>query len=623
MAHGSLIPALTIWRDYSLPPYKDLTWSLTHLQSICLLAMLAILLSYIQTRLWIITRAVLIRILHPIRLSDSDKSSIERLSQPRALKRLFSKKVTLRDGPMTSISPWFGLASLCNTLLFIALGAAIPFLLTGGPGPSRVRAKHTNQCQGLPEFSPHNIEMAEYVYAQCLLGGLDESGDCGVDSGIVPVRPKLDFTSVPDDCPFPEVQCLINSESHDLRYFCENDTRYPECEGQTLVTRVAYHDVTPSDYGLNVDRRIRQSHRLTCAPIRTDRYIVPYFQIYNQTAFWLGYRDGSYNPRSTHDVWATDHIGHRSIWGEVNRIKYLRDGTLVRQDNRTGLGPWEVRSTRLYQMFIYPVLVPRQPHMGSVYVNVNPNLNRENGDAFVTMLMYGQNLPYYDKGDTIIWLSSRERLLGSPDVTITYTLGCFEQYRLCFGKDCAEWSNSLDALHNISDILHSSSTLDTKSMGEFLDVYTLLVQLSSVRNYLSYRHREEVTLRSLMHKAPALEAKFNQIAQWGWEVTSWFEISFLMTKFNLMGGVAGELRSPYPFHATYHYNSTDWICNKLLFQYDNHVNVDVVRLLGTLSALLCLWLVSVLKHGVPIPISRYVRRFSAILKWDRGTGVFC
>ncbi|KAL2785976.1 hypothetical protein BJX66DRAFT_342594 [Aspergillus keveii] len=143
-----------IWRDYSLPRHHELVWTWTTPQLLCVLALLAALLAFAQQRWWVITRYILIKILHPIRLADSDKTSIDNLTQGRALKALLFKQNTT----VVSISPWFGTVSLFNFLLFLAIGATLPHFLTGGgPGPARVVSQATSDCRGFLEFSPNVV----------------------------------------------------------------------------------------------------------------------------------------------------------------------------------------------------------------------------------------------------------------------------------------------------------------------------------------------------------------------------------------------------------------------------------------------------------------------------------
>src|SRR5271168_4581129 len=51
-----------------------------------------------------------------------------------------------------------------------------------------------------------------------------------------------------------------------------------------------------SDYGLNADWNIRQSHSLTCSPVK-----VRWFQLLyaNTTVFWIGYPPGQFNMSET------------------------------------------------------------------------------------------------------------------------------------------------------------------------------------------------------------------------------------------------------------------------------------------------------------------------------------
>jgi hypothetical protein len=101
---------------------------MTTAQLLCLLALLAALLAYTQTRWWIITRYVLIKLLHPIRLSDTDETSFDNLAQGEALLSLLSKGRRRRAATSeTFMSPWFGIVSLFDVLVFLAAGPRSSF----------------------------------------------------------------------------------------------------------------------------------------------------------------------------------------------------------------------------------------------------------------------------------------------------------------------------------------------------------------------------------------------------------------------------------------------------------------------------------------------------------------
>src|SRR5271170_5620732 len=106
-----------VWRNFDLQGYQSLVLTLTSNQALALLAFVGALLAYTQTRLWIISRYLLIRILRPVQLTDDeDTSSLWRLSQVKAIRSLVTRDRRQTGNSMTTISPWFGIASLFNML---------------------------------------------------------------------------------------------------------------------------------------------------------------------------------------------------------------------------------------------------------------------------------------------------------------------------------------------------------------------------------------------------------------------------------------------------------------------------------------------------------------------------
>jgi hypothetical protein len=162
MAQTSLTPYQYVWRDYSQPPYQSLILTLNTYENLLLLAFLSAFIAYTQTRWWIITRYLIVRILRPVQLPDPEAAaSLHNLSQAKAIKLLIFREKRRDNDSMISVSPVFGAASIFNILLFIVLGTIIPYYLTGGSGPARVRPQTTNLCDGFEAYSVDAMELAQ------------------------------------------------------------------------------------------------------------------------------------------------------------------------------------------------------------------------------------------------------------------------------------------------------------------------------------------------------------------------------------------------------------------------------------------------------------------------------
>src|SRR5437763_17104640 len=93
-----------IWRDFTQPSYQYLVLTLNGYQVLLLLAFVSAIIAYTQTRWWIITRYLLIRLLRPVQLPDAEEStSLHHLSQAKAITVLISREKRPNNGLMTTI----------------------------------------------------------------------------------------------------------------------------------------------------------------------------------------------------------------------------------------------------------------------------------------------------------------------------------------------------------------------------------------------------------------------------------------------------------------------------------------------------------------------------------------
>ena len=258
-------------------------------QALTLLAFLGTSIAYIQTRWWIINRYLLIRILRPIQLPNADEAaSLHHLSQTNAVMLLvFAKKKRDNDG-MTSVSPWFGASSLFTALLFLILGALIPYYLTGGSRTPTVQTRASDTCDGLHNYSPNAIQLAHPLYAQCQANVSANKGACNFNTPLVDTRPQLKIT-LDSRCPFEEGNCHIFKPTQGIwkDVWCKNDND-STCNIYNKALIIEHPNATPSDYGLNSDGNILKSHRVTCAPVNVEKFRVAEGDR-NATVFWVGY----------------------------------------------------------------------------------------------------------------------------------------------------------------------------------------------------------------------------------------------------------------------------------------------------------------------------------------------
>jgi hypothetical protein len=525
------------------------------------------LIAYTQTKWWIITRYLLIRILRPVQLPDSgEATSLHRLSQAKAIKLLILKEKRQDNHSMISVSPFFGAASIFNILLFIVLGTITPYYLTDGSGPATVRSQTTDSCNGFEAYSIGATRLAYNFYEQCQLNPSADASICGYLMRIVNNRLQPSLT-LDSQCPFAENNCEHGEYNKSLR--------------------IEYLDMQPSDYGLNADWNIRQSHSLTCAPVKVRWFQLPYV---NATVFWIGYPPGQFNMSET----------HASI-GEA--IRYWPNA--LEQP-----GPLKFPSFFRYERKIYSRMVDLKPFM--IIENFHPGLKSDEGDTSITILKLGVGLP----GSTPFYSPWREvNLTHGMDETFnqwgaaTYALGCIEQYQLCYDSRCTGWSNASDATSKLFQILAADYDHDVAS--GVLKVQSLLIEASTLHNFMQFHFRAPVMAQFMWRMSNELRllSENSPNEQWQWEVQSWFEMAYLTTKFSFLASAWGEKQ--YPGLTYGDFSNTSWICDKLLFLDNDSTNVNFIGLVATSSGLLVLCLVTFMGR-TPVWLKQDLRRWSRI-----------
>jgi len=187
------------------------------------------------------------------------------LSQTKAVMLLIFRKKRGNDG-MTSVSPWFGVSSLFTALLFLIIGALIPYYLTGGSGTPIVQTRASDTCDGLHNYSPNAKQLARAFYGQCQANVSANGGVCNFNTPLVDTKPELKVTYQDLRCPFEEVTCYMfkPTEKFWKDIWCKNDSD-STCDLFNRVLTIEYLNAVPSDYGLNSNDNILKSHRVTCA----------------------------------------------------------------------------------------------------------------------------------------------------------------------------------------------------------------------------------------------------------------------------------------------------------------------------------------------------------------------
>lgn len=575
MVEDTLTPWRGLWRDHSQSRYQSLVLTLSSYQALFLLAILSAFIAYTQTMVWIIIRFLMIRIYSPNRLDDSeDPKSLRNLSQARALKvLLFKEEIRIDDNTMTPISKWFGIAAISNILVFILLGAFVPYYLTGSSGPNQVQSQTTLNCTDSSGISTNAMQLAVSFYVQCLLNSSADTSACGGYAGrMVENRQHLNFSLDPE-CPFEEGSCAFFSRTFRLPH-----GQSFHVEGINKAVRFAYLDMQPADYGLNADSRVRQSHSLTCAPLMVNKFRIPFNwsvpNSNNVTVYWVGYPPGSFNASE----------------------KYTTDGESNVYHNPPPLFSVNLDLTfTLYELTLYRYLTDYD--LGMRIENYHSRLRRNDSDAFLVRFTYGTLL-----GDSLLGLPKWDpafAFVHEPSLMLrgasTTVLGCFEQYQLCFDDICTSWTSGEDAISGLAQSLQSHYSSDT--LSEIIDVHELLIRISKLQNFMKSHNGSPSLMHSIHNKIPQRDMRPGDQPkapdQWYWEVRSWFEISLLAAKLSLLE--SSHWTETGTNLASNHSEANDdagQLCNKVLFLDDSSTNITFIELVTISSGLLVICLIA-------------------------------
>lgn len=160
-----------VWSDYAEPLHSHWKWTLTNSGAICVLALMTTLLACTQGRVWILLRRLVHKWIHRA-AAPSGENRRTNPAQGDAVLDLM--RLTMMKGrdmirwpfgrggvdpPVRSLHshPVFGAVVLANALALIAMGVAIPYLLSeGGLGSPLVRSTGGPGCRH-PGLGTHSI----------------------------------------------------------------------------------------------------------------------------------------------------------------------------------------------------------------------------------------------------------------------------------------------------------------------------------------------------------------------------------------------------------------------------------------------------------------------------------
>ncbi|CZR55567.1 uncharacterized protein PAC_05455 [Phialocephala subalpina] len=548
MSSEHVLPYTGIWKYYNEPSSYHLIWTLSAAPALAVLAFFSALLAYTQTRWWILSRYLLIRSLHRFHLDDPEDSfSLWNLSQLQAIQSLIGKGGRL--GTMITVSPWLGICSIVNLLIFTSLGALLPFYLTGYGATPVVRARGDT---GRDTFKDDFFTSGDFTYVyfkHCWLNSTVVDPKCGGANTLLNHRPLLSVSrDVP--CPFPGNVCVPS----------------------VSPIQVEHRNLLPFDFGINLEPDYKFSHRATCAPIQTEPFIDPtrkYQGEVNSSLIWFG-KDPA--PPEYPDPFS----GGRS-WFH-GRFLHTKNGPNRFSDYWSGRADFDRVGADLeapYVLDIFPS--PKSPL--NMELPLHPSLERLDGQVFIALLLAEHagyfpeiNDPLYaahgfglQNGSRIESSQSNEYVFHFPDYEAT-ALGCFEQFQVCVDKpraSCTEWGPDYQRQINFWDHSHNVIMSD-------------LSYATSLNDYLRDLRPESnklISTWSHLSTSPS-DVAIDQHEQWVIQVRAWMETSLLDTRatyFQLL-----RFDSP----------------TLLLFNDVDYTNIEFTGFASIISALLLLCLLS-------------------------------
>jgi hypothetical protein len=450
-----------VWEKYNEPFLRRWIWTLTPSKAIFVLGAYALLLTFTQSRTWLVVRHVVLSRNKTVRLDGgSQPDPLEHLSQANALKdifplivarsRLWRRSISRRrpnstdytveaDAPI--ISPWFGICAIMNIGIFSVLGVALPVGFSDGVlGAPIVKSKLTTDCSNFYRLGDQETTFlreqqvrTDAVFDICL-----DRLNMGCSSQYYFQQPQISRSRTP--CPFPW-------------NICQNDT------GAFSLT---HSDITARELGVNSKSTISMNHRLTCSPVHLDPFLVLDL------------------PRPGQILLSVQQNQSKLVWNQFTMVLHTRNGPNSFSHERSGqLVSLDKSSTRDF------TVLPRQSSWlvrkssddpKSQPFQIHNALQHDYGASFLAILRpAGRGSqpeiiddPFFSAHDE--YVSEMGRKLYYPDFEAT-ALGCLEQFQLCTSMkgNCTNWSEPEKLIWEAEVLLKE----DLYSLAELGTLFTI------------------------------------------------------------------------------------------------------------------------------------------------------
>jgi len=599
-----------LWTRHHGPSYSSRILTLSSYNALFVVALLAIVIQYGGARFWIIIRRAIYESLRrrkrlPLRLPGSSPEPLRHLTPGQAIANTFSwaKQLGRRLRPPNEQqhpsptnpsppghaydpgqSPVFGTFALCNTIFFLVAGIALPYLLTEGAfGAPVVKSRQMTDCMNMDHDSSRiqnflwystGTQKVDSIFREC---GVSLNVSCFRGYYLAPPNIKkrrLEY------CPFPVDVCDSRSKPFEI----------------THLNKTAF------EAGMNSPSDLKISHRTTCAPVVTEKFML-----------WQTSTNRSWvSVRTTRDSTPGHHIINNNFVVPLNTL----NGPNVISDVNSGLqsfmnkGPMDLT---VLPGFHATILTGADPEG---WEHVHESLQREDAQSY--MIVYTAGRSWYDQevDDPIFGAHTFDATVNDlynstgpvylPDHEAT-AMACMDQFQLCFGPEstpwCSNWNNGSEVISELIAMWKQKPTRDLSDRlkRSFMDVFTFIpsmIDTSRVHQSLAVRNNMQPQQVLVRDGFQTFRQRYGG-DQWTLEVETWF----------MKAHVDSILRARlYAKYTTASFNSSlgllfrqiygdhiadEWpTCGRVLFQNSNYTNINWYGFCSVLGALLLICILS-------------------------------
>ena len=561
-----------LWQNKNEPAYRSLIWTLSNSYAFLILAAFTLLLTLAQRQSWNLLRQVLAQWKKPVCLRDDSCSNpLEHLSQLEAIKDTTSLVITslgnihsrnknalILDTPV--ISPYFGVLSLLNVLIFICAGVAAPFILSEGwINMPIVKSKFTEECFNttfLTKKRPIVSELprVDAVFQQCR----DQLGQDCVEQFYIK-SPRIERARV-DACPFEKEMCIEGLQSLEL----------------------THRNFTAFEAGFNIKSEFTMNRRLTCTPVNLE----PTLKKSKHGNQYITVQDTHHPFNQYYSMKIETENGPNRFSNESSGLKMKR---LKGRNDVSILPTTRTHTALLTREYLFPTL--------------NRSLQKKDGMPFI-IIWRGGTVDYREPVDDP-FLSAHQELNRRNFPTYCSDqeatgLGCVEQLQICLPEigRCSSWgwqSQNEEFLKEEANMefLNRNRTPD---YGYYEKVIfqnllgDLMSQFFSLYRYLNFQakfSKIEIPLTTLHKKLKKVE---HGDEEWVFLVEKWFQKSYLQGIFWVQNGARWHLVESFS-RLTPKQKEHISFCDRIVFRDSGYTNVNFLGVCLA-SIFLCLFCIS-------------------------------